>query len=98
MRKNCIDWLNDNTPPQISFYLVEIKACRIADSPVAPELDVVSKPNLETKVRAEPDDLKERHIWRKQMWDDVLAYIRDQKPPFRVQSPGTDTWSNIANW
>jgi hypothetical protein len=41
-------------------------------------------------------DLKERHIWRKQMWDEGLSYVCNQKPPFRVQSPGTEAWSNIA--
>jgi hypothetical protein len=96
--RKVIDWLNDNTPPTISLYLAQVQAYRIGDSPVAPQLDVVSRPNVQTKIRrgdADPD-LKERHIWRKDFWEEILGYIKDQKPPFRVQSPGTDAWTNIA--
>jgi hypothetical protein len=96
--RKVIDWLNDNTPPNVALYLAQIKAYRIDGSAVAPYLDVVSRPNLQTKVeRGDSDDeLKARHIWRKQMWEEILTYISSQKPPFRVQSAGTDAWSNIS--
>jgi hypothetical protein len=96
--RKVIDWLNDNTPKTVSFFLAEIKAYRIGDSSPAPQLIVVSRPNLQAKIEGEDTraDLKERHIWRKQMWEEILGYIRDQKPAFRVQSASTDAWSNIA--
>lgn len=96
--RKAIDWLNDNTPPQVSFYLVQVKAFHIGDSPVAPQLDVVSRPNLAVKVRKEnlPDELKERHEWRKSLWGEILTYIESQNPPFNLQSPGIGHWSSIA--
>jgi len=96
--RKVIDWLNDNTPKTVSLYLAEIKAYRIGDSAPAPQLSIISRPNLQAKIEIEqePGELKERHIWRKQMWEEILGYIKDQKPQFRVQSPGTDAWSNIA--
>jgi hypothetical protein len=96
--RKVIDWLNDNTPPTISFYLAEVKAYRIGHSPVAPQLDVVSRPNVQTKLRRGEGsaELKERHIWRREFWQEILEYIKDQKPRCRVQSPGTDAWANIA--
>lgn len=96
--RKVIDWLNDNTPPHLSFFLAQIKAHRIGNSPVAPELDVISRPNLEVKVRREAtsEELKSRHIWRKAMWEDILSYIKSQRPPFNVQSPGVDHWSAIT--
>ncbi len=96
--RKVIDWLNDNTPQTVSLYLAEIRAYRIGDSPAAPQLDVVSRPNLQTKLEVGDTnaELKERHIWRKQFWEEILGFIRDQKPPFRVQSPSTDAWTNIA--
>lgn len=96
--RKVIDWLNDNTPPHISFFLAQIKAYQIGDSPVAPQLDVVSRPNLEVKVQRENSsaELKERHIWRKEFWSEILSYIQSQNTPFRVQSPSTDHWSSIT--
>ncbi len=96
--RRVIDWLNNNTPPSVSFYLAEIKAYRIGDSPVAPQLDVVCRPNLQAKLEVGDTnkELKERHIWRKQLWEDTLTYIKEQRPPFRLQAPGTDAWANIA--
>lgn len=96
--RTVIDWLNANTPPQISFYLAQVKAYRIGDSPVAPQLDVVSRPNFEVKVQREASSAadKERHIWRKEFWQEILPYIQSQKPLFNVQSPSTDHGSSIA--
>lgn len=95
--RRVIDWLNDNTPEGISFFLARIKAYRIDDSPVAPQLDVVSRPNIQVKIgHQNVAELKERHVWRRQFWEEILEYIKSKKPPFRVQSPGTDAWANIA--
>lgn len=96
--RQVIDWLNNITPPNVNFFLAEIKAYRIDDSPVAPQLDVVCRPNLEAKVKREntSEAEKERHHWRKDFWEDVLNYIKEHNPPFNVQSPGTGQWTAIA--
>lgn len=96
--RKVIDWLNDSTPSNISFYLACIQAYRIDGSPVAPQLDVISRPNVEAKIKLTDDnpELKERHLWRRAFWEEILSYIKDQKPPFRLQAPGIDAWANIA--
>lgn len=96
--RQVIDWLNNITPPNVNFFLAEIKAYRIDDSPVAPQLDVVCRPNLEVKVQRgeSKQELKDRHVWRKEFWEEILTYIKDQNPPFNVQSPSIDHWSSIA--
>ncbi len=96
--RKVIDWLNDNTPPSISFYLARIQAYRIGSSPVAPQLDVVGRPNVQAKISRSGgnDELKERHIWRRACWEEILSYIEEQRPPFRLQSPGTGAFADIA--
>lgn len=96
--RRVIDWLNDNTPPQVSFYLAEIKAYRIGDSDVAPQLDVVSRPNLEAKIQraASEGERNAQHEWRRTLWKEVLSHIQSQSPPFNVQSPGNGQWSTIT--
>lgn len=96
--RQVIDWLNDVTPPNVNFYLAQIKLYRIGDSAVAPELDVVCRPNTNAKVRmrdARPEATS-RDLWRKEFWEDVLGFIKEQKPPFSVQRAGLGEWSAIA--
>ncbi len=96
--RKVIDWLNDNTPPNVSFYLAQLKAYRIDNSAVAPQLDVVSRPNLQVKIHRTNDSQQttQTQKWRQETWQDILDYISDQNVPFSVQSPSDDHWSNIA--
>jgi hypothetical protein len=96
--RKVIDWLNDNTPPSISLYLAQLKAYKIGDSPVAPQLDIVCRPNLQVKVQHEniSEASKETQLWRKQFWEEILTYIKSRQPPFSVQSASADSWINIS--
>lgn len=40
-----LDWLNEKTPEDISFFGLEVELWRIAGSPVAPKFNIISKPN-----------------------------------------------------
>lgn len=98
--RQVIDWLNSITPSNVNFFLAQIKAYRIDDSAVAPELDVVCRPNLDVKVRRSENkqnlNTNRSGIWNKEFWEDVLSYIKTQNPPFNVPSPSVDSWSGIA--
>jgi hypothetical protein len=43
--RSAIEWLNNNTPEKLSFFLIEIHAYQIGDSLCAPKFEVVEKPN-----------------------------------------------------
>lgn len=47
-----IDWLNEITDPDVSFFALEVELWRIGDSPAAPKFNVVSKPNDWTRSMA----------------------------------------------
>lgn len=96
--RQVIDWLNENTPVNLNLYLVRIQLFRIGNSPAAPQLDVVCRPNLtikETKSGLTQAE-KERYAWRRGMWTQIHEAIRAAKPPFRLQSPGDEHWSSIS--
>src|SRR5207244_6039820 len=40
-----LDWLNEHTTEEISFFGLEVELWRIGSSPAAPKFNVVSKPN-----------------------------------------------------
>ena len=92
--RKAVDWLNENTPPNVNFYLARIHAYRIGSSPAAPLLDVVCRPNFQVKSR--PSVNGDRQVWLKDFWEDVLGDIRERNPPYRVQSPSTAHWSAIT--
>lgn len=43
--QKAIDWLNDHTTPDVSFFLIEAQAWRIGDSEPAPVFEIVIRPN-----------------------------------------------------
>lgn len=44
-----LDWLNEITSDDVSFFGIEVELWRIGDSPIAPKFNIVSKPNEWTK-------------------------------------------------
>jgi hypothetical protein len=93
--RSVIDWLNDNTPPHLDFYLACVRAFRIGSSPVAPQLEMFVGLILKSRCRG----AKWRHRTRDSRvaptaWSEVHAYIAAHNPPFRLQAPGTKHWSS----
>ncbi len=96
--RKVIDWLNENTPDNVNLYLVGLKLYRIGDSPVAPQLDVVCRPNYEVKVTSgnqTPGEI-ERRTWRRDMWTRIIETVAATKPTFRLQKPQGEYWSSIS--
>ena len=95
--RKVVDWLNDNTPPSVSLYLVELGAIRIGDSPVAPELRVVSRPNLQVKATLVTDKIGGLpiQIWRRDFWEDIFEAITAQPPSFPLRSAGTSEYAVV---
>ncbi len=95
--RKVVDWLNDNTPPSVSLYLVELGAIRIGDSPVAPELRVVSRPNFQAKNVAAVNnvEIKELHIWRKAFWQEICASLKNSNAPFPLPQEETSEYIRI---
>ena len=93
-----IDWINANTPETVSFYLAELKAYKIGDSPVAPQLDVICRPNYIVKppTGEMTQGELERRAWRKLIWEDIHTKLRSTPKPCNLQRPGPDHWSSIS--
>ncbi len=95
--RQVIDWLNANTPPSVNFFLCELRAYQIGDSPISPQLDLVCRPNAMVKLTREPSEADiERHAWRTDFWSEIHQHIQSANPPFRLQRPGKEHWSTIA--
>lgn len=65
--REVIDWLNENTLTNVNLYLVGLELFRIGNSPAAPQLDIVCRPNL--TVKETKSGLSQagqgHHLWRR---------------------------------
>jgi len=67
--KQALTWLNDQTPEDVGFFGIEVRAIRIEDSPYAIDLEVVVAPNEWAKTakatRPSPRNEAYREFWRR---------------------------------
>ena len=88
-----VDWLNESTPANMSFYLVRAEAVRIDNSALAPLFTVVSGPSEQIKVQGdEKKDWAERNYRRVEFWKGLLEKSRSRTPLFANISPGPNHW------
>jgi hypothetical protein len=90
--RQALDWLNEHTGEDVRFFGVALRAIRIADSPPAPLLEVVAKPNdWQKRVRATTSG-GDREGAYQQFWTTFLAALRERRPdllPTRSSAPTT---------
>lgn len=93
-----IDWLNEVSPDDISFYLIKLEAIRIGDeSPAGPLFTVVKRPTTEKKqIGLEKKEYAQRHVFREKFWTQFLAEINKKNSLFANISPSTDNWIGIG--
>ncbi len=88
-----IDWLNESTPANISFFLVKIEAVRILGSPPAPLFTIVAAPDAQGKVTGhEKKEWAERHVKRMKFWTGLLARANEKNKLFAGIKPGREHW------
>jgi hypothetical protein len=90
-----IQWLNETTPDNISFYLVRLAAYRISGcEPVAPLFTVIVSPSAESKsFGKEKKEFAERHVLRLKFWKELLDRAKQRSVLYHAQrSPTKDGW------
>lgn len=95
-----IEWLNNNTGSDLNFFLIEIHACKIGDSAVAPRFEVVEKPNgfvkRNRKLTPEGNGLNKSKSERLIFWERFNEIVAEQGKPFNTRKVTTDHYYNIA--
>lgn len=72
-----INWLNESTPADISFYLMKLSAYKIGNSVPAPFFTIVVGPSAQAKeIGKEKQDMAERHVLRLKFWGGLLEQAR----------------------
>ncbi len=98
--KRAIDWLNEHTDAEISFFLVRIELWQIGDSQRAPKFVVVSKPNDWAKAvkhssenNDEPSATKLRQL---EFWENFRSFGTEERTSLRLRKPGAQHWYDIS--
>ncbi|HOE63177.1 MAG TPA: DUF4268 domain-containing protein [Candidatus Sumerlaeota bacterium] len=92
-----IDWLNESTGENISFYLVKVEATKIGDSPYAPLFTIVAAPDTQSKETGKTKkELAARHYLRLEFWQSLLERSKGKTKLFSNISPGTSSWISMG--
>jgi len=93
-----LEFLNENTTDNLSFFAVEVELWRIGDSPLAPKFEVVVKPNDWVKAgrdqaRAAANMTPTRQLQLK-FWMALIEKLAASAPQIRPQQPRPRHWLN----
>lgn len=85
--RQAIDWLNEHTDSEINIFLCKIELWKINDSPLAPNFQVICKPNNWTKsVKIESNITPSKKI-ELNYWNKVNEYINNNNFNFSTPAP-----------
>lgn len=97
---SAIQWLNNHTDDNLSFFLLEIKAFRIGNSKPAPRFDVIEQPNDFVRNSKKERSTSERNNARKAeqlaFWEQFNDVVEERGRPFNTRSPRPQHWYNVA--
>jgi hypothetical protein len=93
-----LEFLNENTTDNLSFFAVEVELWRIGDSPLAPKFEVVVKPNDWVKTgreqaRAAASTTPTKQLQQK-FWIALIEKLSVAAPEIRPQKPRPQHWLN----
>jgi Domain of unknown function (DUF4268) len=92
-----IDWLNESTAADLSFYLVKVEAIRIANSPFAPLFTVLAAPdNQVRKIGEKKKELAARQSNHFEFWKSLLERSKTKTKLFAHRTPGHHHWLGIG--
>jgi len=93
-----IEWLNEFTPDDVNFYLVQVEGLRMkGEETVAPLFSLIEGPSIERKkLGSEKKEFAERHLVRKEFWSLLIKALNEKSPIAQNIAPSTDAWIGLA--
>jgi hypothetical protein len=91
-----LQFLNENTTDDLSFFAVEVELWRISDSPLAPKFEVVVKPNDWVKTGREQArvaaSMSPTGQLQQKFWKALVGKLATVAPQIRPQAPRPRHW------
>lgn len=102
--RSAIDWLNSITDDNYNFFGIEVRLFRIGDSAMAPQFDIVAKPNNWSKtIKKQVTSVTETEKLRMEYWTSFHNYVDKKDLDILKHSGATtdhwcDFWVGIAGY
>jgi len=99
--REALEWLNNISDDEHSFYAVQVQAWKIDNSAPAPKFEVLARPALLTREtqkavkKIASKDLSERQLKWKGYWDGFLDKARDKIPSSRSRVSYQGNWQTV---
>ncbi len=89
-----LSWLNESTPADTAFFLVQLAAYRIGNSDPAPLFTTIVGPSQEgKKIGQEKKDLAQRHVLCLSFWEQLLSVASATRVrTHENRTPSKDYW------
>lgn len=97
--RSAIEWLNNKTTKDISFFLMEIRAYKIGDPLPAPKFVVIEKPNDFVKTAnagMDSGELSKAQAERLNFWNRFNEVLLSRNKSFNARKATTDHWYDGA--
>jgi len=95
-----MDWLNEATEEDFSFFGLELELWKIGNSEHAPKFNIVSRPNTWTKnireVAQHSGELSNIKQKQAQYWSAFKEFMLIRHSPIRCQKPSPQHWMNMS--
>lgn len=97
--QKALDWLNDHTTDEISFYGVQVELWQIDDSKAAVKLNVLSRPNEAVRLAAKTkasEVLSENRKFQFEFWSKFRDKLAKTKKIPSLQTPRPQYWFDVS--
>ena len=97
--KKSLDWLNDHTTEDISFYGVQVELWQIDDSKAALRFNIISKPNQAVRQAARTkatEDLSDKRKFQFEFWNMFKEKLAKTRKIPSLQTPRPQYWFDVT--
>lgn len=95
-----LDWLNEHTTEEISFFGLEVELWKIGDSPAAPKFNIISKPNdwqktLRQKTSGGEGQTSQEKQLQFEFWSAFKPWL-EERTSLRTRKPSYRHWLSVS--
>ncbi|MCY4524658.1 MAG: DUF4268 domain-containing protein [Halobacteriovoraceae bacterium] len=98
--RKALDWLNEKTKEEVSFFGIEIELWQIEKSRPAPKFSLVSQPNDWAKNvssgSSKNKEYSDTKLLQQEFWLGLIDYMKEKKTFLNMRKARPQHWYNIA--
>lgn len=97
--QKAVDWLNEHTDENISFFLIKLELWQIGESNPAPKFDIIVSPNewaKAIKTNSSGQEMTQTKIQQLEFWTNFKNYIKAKDSKLKLQTPRYQHWYDVS--